>query len=118
MFQNLLNETLLQVDGALACSLMGFDGIPVETVFVNRAKLDAATLGTEVSAHVAGLVRTLDSLEFGPLAELSFRGARLWGVVRLLNPNYFLVLFLKPGANLGKGRYLLRTLAPRVRQEF
>jgi predicted regulator of Ras-like GTPase activity (Roadblock/LC7/MglB family) len=118
MFQQLLSEALQQVDGALACSLMGFDGIPVETLYAEGRGLDAPTLGTEVSGHIAAFARTLDTLRVGPMAELSFQTAKLWAVVRVLNPDYFLILFLTPGGSLGKGRYALRLLAPKVRKEF
>lgn len=118
MFQQLLNETLEQVDGSVACVLMGFDGLPVDIARRGSADLDESTLGTELAGHISGLARTLGSLNVGPLAELSFQTGNLWATVRVLNDDYFLVLLLEPGANLGRGRYLLRTLAPRVRQEF
>ncbi len=118
MFQQLLEDALQQVDGALACGLMGFDGIPVETALGDRSRVDAPTLGTELSGHILGLARTMDALRIGPMGELSLQTARLWVVARVLNQNYFLLMFLEPGANLGKARYLLRMLAPKIRREF
>ncbi len=119
MFQKLLDEAIRKVDGALACSLVGFDGIPVETAYSGeRQGIDPGTLGTELANHVATLARTFSALEIGPLAELTLTGGRLWSVIRLLGPNYFLVLLLKPGANIGKGRFMLRVVAPRIRKEF
>ncbi len=117
MFQQLLNEALEQVEGSVACALMGFDGLPVETVH-RPGDVDEATLGTELAGHISGLSRTLASLGIGPMAELSFQTGTLWATIRVLSSDYFLVLLMQPGANQGKGRYLLRTLAPRVRQEF
>lgn len=118
MFQVMLDEALGKVDGALACSLVGLDGIPVEVRTVDGAELDPATLSTELSSHVSGLLRTVDALHIDPLGELSLCASRLWMIARMVNRDYFLALFLRPGANLGKGRYLLRQLAPRVRQEL
>ncbi|MDY0061622.1 MAG: hypothetical protein RBU45_17555 [Myxococcota bacterium] len=118
MFRQLLEELLLQVEGAVAAALMGFDGIAVEALATDDADLDPAALGTEFASHAAALLRTMDGLEAGPLAEVSFRAARLWGTTRMVNRQYFLILFLRPGGNLGRGRYLLRLLAPKVRQEL
>jgi hypothetical protein len=39
-------------------------------------------------------------------------------VIRLLSHDYFLALALAPEGNYGKGRYLMRVVAPKLQQEL
>ena len=39
-------------------------------------------------------------------------------IIRLLGDTYFLALTMTPGGNFGKGRYLMRTAAPKLMAEF
>jgi hypothetical protein len=39
-------------------------------------------------------------------------------VARLVSPEYFIVVALKPDGNFGKARYLLRITAPKLRSEL
>jgi len=39
-------------------------------------------------------------------------------LMRLVSPEYFLVLAMKPEGNYGKGRYVLRITAPKVKAEL
>ncbi len=39
-------------------------------------------------------------------------------MARLISPEYFMVVALEPGGNLGKARYLLRVTAPKLRSEL
>jgi hypothetical protein len=39
-------------------------------------------------------------------------------LMRLVSPEYFLVLAMKPEGNYGKGRYILRITAPKVKAEL
>jgi hypothetical protein len=38
--------------------------------------------------------------------------------MRMVSPEYFLVLALKPEGNYGKGRYVLRLTAPKLLSEL
>jgi hypothetical protein len=43
---------------------------------------------------------------------------RMVTVGRLVSPDFFMVVALAPGGNLGKARYLLRVTAPKVLAEL
>jgi hypothetical protein len=52
------------------------------------------------------------------VAELSIATEKLTAVARLVSPEYFMVVALTPGGNVGKARYLLRVTAPKLLSEL
>jgi predicted regulator of Ras-like GTPase activity (Roadblock/LC7/MglB family) len=118
MFTDLLNSVLDRVDGSVACVLMGFDGIPVESVTAADLAADGfdpKELAVEYSAHIQNLRRTAADTGQGDLEEAHIRTGALQAVARVLDDNYFLLLLLDPDGIAGKGRFVLRVLAPQVR---
>jgi predicted regulator of Ras-like GTPase activity (Roadblock/LC7/MglB family) len=118
-FRTHLESVVNQVDGALACSVMGFDGISVDT----HQKEDAAELelnGAWVEyANLLGQLRqAAETLKTGEVQEVSVNSERVLTLMRLITPEYFLVLALRADGNYGKGRYVLRVIAPKIRAEL
>jgi predicted regulator of Ras-like GTPase activity (Roadblock/LC7/MglB family) len=118
-FRPHLQHVCDQVEGAVACSLMAVDGIEVETHLSQpEAAVDLKTLLVEIS----GLCRTAgdaaSATQAGGLDELVVSTEKLTAVVRVLSPEYLLMVALRPGAIQGKARYLLRVTAPKVKAEM
>ena len=108
-----------RVDGSYAASLMGFDGIAIETV--TPAPPDGVELQTlliEYSSILSQIKNAAESLQMGKASEVSIRTEKLLAVARLLTPDYFMVLALGPEGNLGRARYELRVAGPRVAKEL
>ena len=120
MFKETLRTALTRLDGAQACVLMGFDGIAVDSVTADDADLpgDPRDLAVELGHHLFGLRKTAQETGQGPLEETVLRTGSLASVARVLDDHYFLLLLLGPDALVGKGRYLLRVLAPQVREQL
>jgi predicted regulator of Ras-like GTPase activity (Roadblock/LC7/MglB family) len=53
-------------------------------------------------------------LDAGDTREVSIKSDRVTTLIRVLNDSYFVALTLRPDGNLGKARYLLRVLAPKL----
>lgn len=120
-FQEHLKSIVSQVDGAVACSIMGFDGIAVETVQRDLAapqNEDVSSAWVEYANVLSQLRSTADWLKTGEVSEVSVMTEKLLTVVRFLSPEYFLVVGLLPTGNFGKARYILRVVAPKVRAEL
>ena len=114
-----LESVVNSVEGAVACSMMGFDGIAVETH--QKESLDEIELqNTWVEyANVLSQIRTAaELLKTGEVAEISINTEKIVTLMRMVSPEYFLVLALKPEGNYGKGRYVLRITAPKVQAEL
>jgi predicted regulator of Ras-like GTPase activity (Roadblock/LC7/MglB family) len=118
-FRTHLEAVVNQVDGALACSVMGFDGISVDTFQKDEAaELDVSGTWVEYANLLTQLKNAAESLKTGTVSEVSVNSEKVLTVMRLLTPDYFLVLALRADGNFGKGRYVLRVTAPLVKSEL
>jgi len=118
-FRQHLEEVCKAVDGALACSLMGVDGIEVDTHLTGGvADIDLKSLLVEYSNLFQSARQAASDHQAGLVSELSINTDRLVTVARLVSPDYFMVVALGPEGNYGKARYLLRITAPKVKSEL
>jgi predicted regulator of Ras-like GTPase activity (Roadblock/LC7/MglB family) len=117
-FRQHLEDVCQGVEGAVACSLMGVDGIEVETVELAPADLDLKSLLVEYSDLFRTAREAAAQHRAGGLDELSIRTDKLATVARLVSPDYFMVVALTPEGNQGKARYRLRITAPKVKTEL
>jgi predicted regulator of Ras-like GTPase activity (Roadblock/LC7/MglB family) len=114
-----LEAVVSQVEGAVACSVMGFDGIAVETHQKEGAgDLELATAWVEYANVLAQLRSAAEALKTGAVQEVSINSDKVLTLMRLVSPEYFLVLAIKPEGNFGKARYALRLTAPKVKAEL
>ena len=118
-FRETLEQICAQVDGAVAASIMGYDGIAVET-HETEGSADGVE-GVSVSSamveysNIFGQIRTAAAqLEAGEASEFAIRAEKLVAVGRSVTPEYFLVVALTPDGNQGKARYALRVGAGKI----
>jgi predicted regulator of Ras-like GTPase activity (Roadblock/LC7/MglB family) len=114
MFKDVLRDVVERTDGGIAGLLMGFDGIPVENYVKGDLPVDVETVGMEYSVILTQIMKAAKMLEAGEAREVSIQAENLTTVIRLLNTEYFVALTLTPHGNIGKGRFLLRTLTPKL----
>jgi predicted regulator of Ras-like GTPase activity (Roadblock/LC7/MglB family) len=117
-FREHLQQVVRNVDGAVACSLMGTDGIEVDTHVVDGAELDLKSLLIEYSGVFRSAREASEAHEAGGVAELSIQTEKLLTVARLVSPEYFMVVALRPDGNFGKARFMLRVTAPKLVAEL
>lgn len=114
-----LKSVVEQVDGAVACSVMGFDGIPVETHEAGSVdQVELSTTWIEYANLLSQLKNAAELLKTGGVQEVSVNAEKVVTLMRLVTDDYFLVLALRPEGNYGKGRYALRLAAPKVKAEL
>jgi len=118
-FREQLEEICGRVEGSYAASLMGFDGIAIETVQPKPPEgVELQTLLVEYSGILSQVRTAAEQLQMGAATEVSIRTEKLLAVARLLTPDYFMVLALSPEGNLGRARYELRIAGPKVAKEL
>lgn len=117
-FREHLEQVCRSVDGAVACSLMGVDGIEVDTHVSGGADVDLKSLLVEYSGVLRSAREAAEVHEAGGVAEIAIGTDKLLAVVRTVSPEYFMVVALTPDGNFGKARYLLRVTAPKLRSEL
>jgi predicted regulator of Ras-like GTPase activity (Roadblock/LC7/MglB family) len=118
MFKEALQSVVDGTDGGLAGLLMDFEGIPVESYARESSPFDIETVGAEVSVVVKAIQRASQMLDAGDTKEVAFKSDKMVTLIRVINENYFVALTMSPDGNFGKGRFLLRVAAPRLREEL
>jgi predicted regulator of Ras-like GTPase activity (Roadblock/LC7/MglB family) len=99
---------------------MGFDGIPVESYTRDESAggKDINEIGMEFSVILSSIRRAAVMLEAGHAREVAIQAEHLTTLIRVINDEYFLALTMRPEGNPGKGRFILRTAAPRLIAEL
>ena len=119
MFKEMLEDIVERTEGSLGALIMGTDGIAVEKVLGQagaEANLDVAA--AEFTSLVRGAQRAGTDTGLGGLRELviSLEGAVM--LMRLLSKDYFVVLAMGAGGNIGRGRFELRKAELKLAKEF
>jgi predicted regulator of Ras-like GTPase activity (Roadblock/LC7/MglB family) len=119
MFRESLQKMVDRLEGGVAGILMGFDGISVDSYTrEGEDSLDIQTVGMELAHAISQVRKAAEQLEVGLLGEVALRTERLVVIVHLLNEEYFVACAVRPAANFGKARYLMRLLAPQIQAEL
>ncbi len=122
MFTEHLKAIVDGVEGAIACSVMGFDGISVETLPKDMpeaaVEMDMQAAWVEFANLMSQAKLTAETLKTGKVAELSINSEKVITLLRMVNQDYFLVLGMLPTGNYGKARYVMRITAPKVAKEL
>ena len=118
MFQEALREIVDKTEGAVAGLVMDSEGIAVDSYSRADAQFDITTVGIEFGVVLGSIKRAADQLEAGKTSELAIGTEKMITIIRTLNETYFLALALRPDGNLGKGRYMMRTAAPKLLAEL
>lgn len=112
MFKEILQDLVDRTEGGVASLLMASDGIAIDQYASDDGDFDIESVGMEYSVVLKGVQRAAEMLDAGETKEVSVKTDRLTTVVRMLGDEYFVALAVKPGGNVGKARFLLRTSAP------
>ena len=111
------------IDGVLAATVMGFDGLPVDTYQPKNGnagghttQVDVPALMVEYSSMLGQIQRSAQMFSAGGLEELAITSENLRTVIRPLSEDYFVAIAMTRGANMGRGRYLLRLHAPKLQE--
>lgn len=109
MFKDILQNVVEQTPGAKSIILMGCDGIAVDQVNCAGSIVeDVQNIVVEFAAVVKELLHTTTLLAVGDLDEVTVKCEKLTIVLTMLNSEYFVALLLDDDGHLGKGRYLLK----------
>ena len=85
---------------------------------VEPAVVDITTVGIEFGVVLGSIKRAAESLEAGTTCEVAIGTDKMVTLIRTLGETYFLAVALRPDGNLGKGRFLMRTAAPKLLAEL
>jgi predicted regulator of Ras-like GTPase activity (Roadblock/LC7/MglB family) len=122
MFRDALREIVDKTEGGVAGLIMDSEGIAVESYARADTPLeppfDISTVGIEFGVVLSSIKRAAQSLEAGTAHEVAIGTDKMITMIRTLGDSYFLAVAIRPDGNFGKGRFLMRTIAPKLLAEL
>jgi predicted regulator of Ras-like GTPase activity (Roadblock/LC7/MglB family) len=116
-FSEVLREAVDRVEGAVSAMIIGLDGILVDE-YANEKLINLDDLGAETSQMMKDIGVAAKDLGLGEAREFSIISDLCGIVMRKINSEYYLALVIRPEGNYGKGRYVLKSLVPKIEGEF
>ena len=116
MFRDVLAGLLERVEGSIAASLIGLDGIAVETIRASQVPIDA--LGAEFGGFVKSIRHANTELDTGEVLQFSLVTERYITFLSEVTPEYYILLVLRPDGNYGRARFELSKAKHLLRDEL
>ncbi|MGZ5444815.1 MAG: roadblock/LC7 domain-containing protein [Thermoanaerobaculia bacterium] len=116
MFRDVLSGLQERVEGAVAASLIGLDGIAVETVGDREIPLDV--LGAEFGSFIKSIRHANTELDTGEVLQFSLVTEKFVTFLSEVTPEYYILLVLKPDGNYGRARFELSKAKYLLRDEL
>lgn len=116
MFRKVLADLLQRVEGAMAASLIGLDGIAVETI--NDRDVPLEILGAEFGSFIKSIRHANTELNTGEVLQFSLVTEKYITFLSEVTPEYFILLVLRPDGNYGRARFELSRAKYLLRDEL
>ncbi len=116
MFKEVLADIRERVDGALAVSLIGLDGIAIESMNDQRVPLDV--LGAEFGGFIRSIRLSNTELNTGEVLQFSLVTEKYVTFLSAVTPEYFILLVMRPDGNYGRARFELARAQHALRDEL
>ena len=115
-FKAQLQRVVDNTPGCINCTLMAFDGISVDSANSSQFFSDVSVedCNVEYAMSLKQMRKAATGLDAGGINELYVRGDKLITVMRPLVDDYLVAASFVPQALVGKGRFLLRLVAPQL----
>lgn len=116
MFKDVLVALRNNVEGALAASLIGLDGIAIESVKGGSVPLDV--MGAEFGGFVKSVRHANTELDTGDVLQFSLVTEKYVIFLSAVTTEYFILLVLAPDGNYGRARFELARAKQLLRDEL
>ena len=117
IFDDATREFVNSVPGAVACSIMGFDGLAIATHEMRGGDVNTDALLTEYTSVASELLRIgREHPGLGELQEVTIGHGELTCIMRAITAEHFVAGIVGPDAIVGRARYALRMMIPAVRE--
>ena len=116
MFRSVLSEVRDRVQGALAVSLIGLDGIAIESLNEKGVPLDV--IGAEFGGFIKSIRLSNTELNTGEVLQFSLVTEKYVTFLSAVTSEYFLLLVMRPDGNYGRARFELARAKHLLRDEL
>ena len=117
MFAVTLKDIANKLDDLECIMLVGTDGLPIEKV-VRKETLNVELLVAEFTTILRNTAQTASEVEAGALDELILLTERVIVLLKAITTEYFLMIILSQGANIGRARFELKKAKYILEKEF
>jgi predicted regulator of Ras-like GTPase activity (Roadblock/LC7/MglB family) len=117
MFKEQLQHLLDKTPGALAASVMGYDGIPIDSVDAANAG-DAQSALIELGNLASQAKAAAEASGTGEMRDITLTSTRFTALLLPITSEYFLGMVVAVDGLTGKGRYLMRVAAPKMADQL
>ena len=108
-----------RIEGCAAVVILGIDGIPIERhVHDIDPSLDLDMIATEFTTLLRRSIHTASDTDLGDLREMVVATDKMTFLLRPITSEYFFLLALNPGGNVGRARFELRKAQLSMETEF
>jgi len=114
-FRQVLSGIRDRVEGTLAVSLIGLDGIAIDSLNHGRVPIDV--LGAEFGGFVKS-IRPNTELDTGEVLQFSLVTEKYITFLSAVTQEYFILLVLRPDGNYGRARFELARATNLLRDEL
>ena len=104
-FRGVLDGIRQRVDGTLAVSLIGLDGITIDGINPGSVPLDV--IGAEFSGFIKSIRLSNTELNTGQVLQFSLVTEKYTAFVSAITQEYYVVLITAPEGNYGRARFEL-----------
>ena len=116
MFRRVLEDIRRRVEGTLAVSLIGLDGIAIETINQDRVPLDV--LGAEFGGFIKSIRLSNTELNTGEVKQFALVTEKYVTFLSEVTPEYYILLVMRPDGNYGRARFELSKAKELLRDEL
>jgi len=116
VFKDVLAGIRDRVQGAMAVSLIGLDGIAIETIQGGDVQLEV--LGAEFGGFIKSIQGANTELNTGDVLQFSLVTEKYITFLSEVTPEYYILLVLKPDGNYGRARFELSKAKHLLRDEL
>jgi predicted regulator of Ras-like GTPase activity (Roadblock/LC7/MglB family) len=118
MFKEALHLLLQGLPGARSASVMGFDGIAIDSVDAADATGQEQSAAIELAAVASQLKRASEGLGAGDVREVALETEQQVTLLRPLTAEYLLAVTVGKDGYVGQARYRMRVVAPKFAAEL
>jgi predicted regulator of Ras-like GTPase activity (Roadblock/LC7/MglB family) len=115
VFKRTLQDICDRVEGAVAVSLIGLDGIAIESINSDGVPLDV--LGAEFGGFIKS-IRPNAELNTGEVLQFALVAEKYITFLSAVTEEYFLLLVMRPDGNYGRARFELARAKHLLRDEL
>jgi len=115
-FRDVLEGIRERVEGTLAVSLLGLDGITVDSINPGRVPLDV--MGAEFSGFLKSIRLSNTELNTGEVQHFSLVTERYIAFVSAVTTEYYVLLVTTSNGNYGRARFELARAKQVLRDEL